>query len=87
MGEQVLRQQWAGVNDMELKTPLYMDYHATTPVDPRVVQAMLPYFTETFGNAASIDHLHGGDAQQAVQTARETIARIIGAHDSFYGSR
>ena len=56
-----------------------MDHHATTPVDPRVVQAMLPYFTEIFGNAASVDHLHGHAAQEAVQASRESIARFIGA--------
>ena len=64
---------------MPLKTPIYMDHHATTPVDPRVVQAMMPYFTETFGNAASIDHLHGHAAQEAVESSREVIARFIGA--------
>ena len=56
-----------------------MDHHATTPVDPRVLEAMLPYFTETFGNAASIDHLHGHTAQEAVEISRESIARFIGS--------
>jgi cysteine desulfurase len=56
-----------------------MDYHSTTPVDPRVVEAMLPYFTETFGNAASVDHLYGHNAQQAVERAREVISGAIGA--------
>ena len=64
---------------MPVNTPIYMDHHATTPVDPRVVEAMLPYFTETFGNAASIDHLHGHAAQEAVEASRQSIARIIGA--------
>ena len=59
--------------------PIYMDHHATTPVDPRVVEAMLPYFTETFGNAASIDHLHGHAAQDAVEASRQSIAGFIGA--------
>ena len=64
---------------MPINTPIYMDHHATTPVDPRVLEAMLPYFTETFGNAASIDHLHGHAAQEAVEASRESIARFIGA--------
>ncbi len=64
---------------MPVKTPIYMDHHATTPVDPRVVEAMLPYFTETFGNAASVDHLHGHAAQEAVEVSREAIARFLGA--------
>ena len=64
---------------MPVNTPIYMDHHATTPVDPRVVEAMLPYFTEIFGNAASIDHLHGHAAQEAVEASRQSIARFIGA--------
>ena len=64
---------------MAAKMPIYMDHHATTPVDPRVVEAMLPYFTETFGNASSIDHLHGHSAQAAVEVSRQSIARFIGA--------
>ena len=67
---------------MPVKTPIYMDYHATTPVDPRVVQAMLPYFTEAFGNAASIDHLHGHAAKEAVEKARNSIAQLINARYS-----
>ncbi len=59
--------------------PVYLDYNATTPVDRRVVDAMMPYFTETFGNAASIDHLYGHEAQQAVERAREEVAALMGA--------
>ncbi len=61
------------------KFPIYMDYHATTPLDPRVLDSMMPYFTEDFGNAASIDHIFGNRASQAVEGARKSIARHIGA--------
>lgn len=64
---------------MAVKTPIYMDNHATTPTDPRVVQAMLPYFTEVFGNAASRNHHFGWQAEEAVESARATIARAINA--------
>jgi cysteine desulfurase len=63
-----------------MKLPIYMDYHATTPVDPRVLQAMLPFFTEHFGNAASRNHAFGWEAEQAVERARQQVADLLGAN-------
>ena len=64
---------------MALTFPIYLDYHATTPVDPRVLDAMLPYFTERFGNAASKSHQYGWDADKAVERGRQQVAALIGA--------
>ena len=65
---------------MSSKFPIYLDSHATTPVDPRVFEEMRPYFTEKFGNASSMDHSIGHDASVVVEESRENIAKTVGAH-------
>ena len=66
---------------MAIRFPIFMDYHSTTPVDPRALEAMLPYFTEKFGHAASRNHPFGWEAEKAVEQARAEVARLIGARD------
>jgi len=62
-----------------LRLPVYLDYNATTPCDPRVLEAMVPYFTEIFGNAASRNHAYGWQAEEAAKNGREQVAKLVGA--------
>jgi cysteine desulfurase len=62
-----------------MKLPIYLDYNSTTPVDPRVVEAMMPFFTESFGNSASRNHAFGWEVEEVVEDARESIGNVIGA--------
>ena len=65
-----------------MSRPIYLDSHATTPVDPRVLDEMMPYFGDEFGNASSADHLYGAAAAEAVEKARERIAGVVGARSA-----
>src|SRR5689334_15927530 len=69
----------ASARPSPVRTPIYMDHHATTPCDPRVVEAMGPFFTETFGNPASRNHVFGWRAEEAVETVRAEVAALVGA--------
>jgi len=65
-----------------MSEPFYLDHNATTPTDPRVVDKMMPYFTDVIGNPSSVEHIHGNRAQAAVKSAREQVAKAIGARDT-----
>jgi cysteine desulfurase len=67
------------VTDQAIDRAIYLDHHATTPLDPRVLEAMLPYFTEHFGNPSSADSTYGGIADRAVKAARDQVASLLGA--------
>jgi len=62
-----------------MKMPIYLDYSATTPVDPRVADAMIPFLRESFGNPASRSHAYGWTAEEAVEKAREDVAALVNA--------
>src|SRR5215472_3752533 len=72
---------------MAPRAPIYLDHHATTPTDARVVEAMLPYFAQEFGNAASHTHAYGWRAEAAVELARESLARGRPARDRLHERR
>ena len=67
------------MNNEQRKMPIYLDYSATTPVDPRVAEKMIPYITEDFGNPASRSHAYGWNAEKAVENARKEVALLVNA--------